>query len=332
MAGTRLLDQVRERIRYLHYSLRTEQAYVRWIRQFIRATGLRHPRDCGVHEVEAFLSSLANDRKVSASTHRQALHALLFLYKEVLDVDLPWLQEIGRPQARKRIPVVPSTDEVARLLSQLTGELGLLGRLLYGTGLRLSEGLSLRVKDLDFERRLIVVREGKGGKDRVVMMPGSLLVALQAQLDRARELWDRDRAANTAGVWMPDSLGRKYPRAAYSWNWFWVFPAPKVSTDPRTGVIQRHHLFEQRLQRELKRAVSASGIVKPVTVHTLRHSFATHLLQRGTDIRTVQKLLGHSDVSTTMLYTHVLEFAGGGVASPLDDLVVASAGPQSRRP
>jgi integron integrase len=329
LTAARLLDQVRERIRYLHYSLRTEQAYVRWIRQFIRSTGLRHPRECGVHEVEAFLSSLANDRKVSASTHRQALHALLFLYKEVLDVDLPWLQEIGRPQTRKRIPVVLTSDEVARVLSQLTGDLGLLARLLYGTRLRLSEGLSLRVKDLDFERRLIVVREGKGGKDRVVMLPGSLHVPLQAQLDRARELWDRDRAANTGGVWMPDSLERKYPRAAYSWNWFWVFPAPKASTDPRTGVIQRHHLFEQRLQRELKRAVSASGIVKVVTVHTLRHSFATHLLQRGTDIRTVQKLLGHSDVSTTMIYTHVLEFAEGAITSPSDDLVVASAGPES---
>jgi integrase len=203
LTATRLLDQVRERIRYLHYSLRTEQAYVRWIRQFVRSTGLRHPRQCGVREIEAFLSSLANDRKVSASTHRQALHALLFLYKEVLDVDLPWLQEIGRPQTRKRIPVVLTTDEVTRVLSQLTGELGLLARLLYGTGLRLSEGLSLRVKDLDFERRLIVVREGKGGKDRVVMLPGSLLVPLQAQLDRAREQWDRDRAANTGGVWMP---------------------------------------------------------------------------------------------------------------------------------
>jgi len=321
LTSGRLLDQVRERIRYLHYSLRTEQAYVRWVRVFVRWTGLRHPQECGVREVEGFLSWLANERKVSASTHRQALHALLFLYRDVLDIDLPWLQEIGRPQTRRRIPVVLSADEVTRILALLSGELGLLARLLYGTGLRLIEGLSLRVKDLDFERQVIVVREGKGGKDRVVMLPSALDTALQLQLDRARELWARDRAAGVGGVWMPDALARKYPRAGYSWAWFWVFPAPTTSTDPRSGVICRHHLFEQRLQRELKRVVGQSGIVKPVTVHTLRHSFATHLLQRGTDIRTVQKLLGHSDVSTTMIYTHVLELSGGGVRSPLDDLV-----------
>jgi len=320
LTSTRLLEQVRERIRYLHYSLRTEQAYVRWVRLFVRWSGLRHPRECEHRDVEAFLSFLANERHVAASTHRQALHALLFLYKEVLDLDLPWLQEIGRPQPRKRIPVVLTTDEVARLLAVITGELGLLARLLYGTGLRLAEGLGLRVKDIDFERQLIVVREGKGGKDRVVMLPRSLASALRAQLSHARELWARDRASGARGVWMPDALERKYPRAGVSWSWFWVFPAPKMSVDPRDGVIRRHHLYEQRLQREMKRAVAAAGIVKPVTVHTLRHSFATHLLQRGTDIRTVQKLLGHADVSTTMIYTHVLEFAEGGVASPLDDL------------
>ena len=183
--------------------------------------------------------------------------------------------------------------------------------------------MSLRVKDLDFERQVIVVRQGKGGKDRVVMLPSALDTALRLQLDRARELWARDRVTGAGGVWMPDALARKYPRAGYSWAWFWVFPAPTTSTDPRSGVICRHHLFEQRLQRELKRVVLLSGIVKPVTVHTLRHSFATHLLQRGTEIRTVQKLLGHSAVSTTMIYTHVLELAGGGVRSPLDDLVAA---------
>jgi integron integrase len=325
LASTRLLDQVRERIRYLHYSLRTEQAYVRWVRLFVRWSGMRHPRQLGQAEVEAFLSMLANDRKVAASTHRQALHALLFLYREVLELELPWLQQIGRPQARKRLPVVLTGEEVARLLSLMTGDVGLAARLLYGTGLRLAEGLNLRIKDIDFARKVIFVREGKGGKDRVVMLPDSLHNSLQQQFHQSREIWTRDRALGTGGVWMPDALERKFPRAGYSWGWFWVFPAPKTSVDPRDGVIRRHHLHEQRIQRELKRAVSAASIDKPVSVHTLRHSFATHLLQRGTDIRTVQKLLGHSDVSTTMIYTHVLEVASGGVSSPLDDLMAASS-------
>ncbi len=325
MPPPRLLDQVRERIRYLHYSWRTEQAYLRWIRFFIRWSGMRHPRELGGQEVAGFLSMLVSERNASASTHRQALHALLFMYREVLEVDLPWLQEIGRPQPRKRLPVVLTADEVRRLLAALTGELGLLARLLYGTGLRLSEGLSLRVKDVEFERRVIIVREGKGGKDRVVMLPASLALDLQAQMARAKEIWTRDCALGMGGVSMPDALERKSPRAGQSWGWFWVFPSPRTSTDPRTGVIRRHHLFEQRLQRGLKEAVQMAGIHKPVTVHTLRHSFATHLLQRGTDIRTVQKLLGHSDVSTTMIYTHVVDLADGVVASPLDDLAVNGA-------
>jgi integron integrase len=318
------LDQVRERIRYMHYSLRTEQAYVRWVRLFVRWSGMRHPRELGAAEVEAFLTFLANDRKAAASTHRQALHALLFLYREVLDLELPWLQQIGRPQPTKRLPVVLNHDEVAAILGCMTGEVGLVARLLYGSGMRLSEGLNLRVKDLDFTRKVVFVRQGKGGKDRVVMLPGSLVDPLHEQLHRARELWARDRALVTGGVWMPDALERKYPRAGYSWGWFWVFPAPKPSVDPRDGVIRRHHLHEQRLQRELKRAVADAGIDKPVCVHTLRHSFATHLLQRGTDIRSVQKLLGHSDVSTTMIYTHVLEVAGGSIGSPLDELVATA--------
>jgi len=320
LQSTRLLDQVRERIRYLHYSLKTEMAYTFWIRTFIRWSGLRHPREMGQPEVEAFLTMLASERKVAASTHRQALHALLFLYKEVLDLELPWLQAIGRPAQRKRLPVFLGADELQRLFLFLEGEERLLAQVLYGTGMRLSEGLSLRVKDIDFERQVIVVREGKGGKDRVVMLPKVVAPALKEQLARARALWGADRAAGRGGVAMPDSMERKYPRAGESWAWFWVFPAAQHAVDPRNGVVRRHHLYPQRLQRAIKRAVARAEIHKPVSVHTLRHSFATHLLQSGADIRTVQELLGHSDVSTTMIYTHVLKLAGGTLASPLDSL------------
>jgi integron integrase len=318
LQATRIMAQLRERIRYLHYSLRTEEAYVHWTRFFIHFHGLKHPRDMGKPEIEAFLSMLATERKVSVSTHRQALSALLFLYKEVLGQDLPWLDEIGRPQYKKRIPAVLTIPEVHRLLTFLDGEVGLIVRLLYGTGMRLMEGLSLRVKDVDFDRHAIVVREGKGAKDRVVMLPRTLVELLQKQLARSRALWESDRAAQRPGVSMPDALERKYPRAGQSWPWHWVFPAPKLSIDPRSGIERRHHLFEERLSRALKRATVHAGIDKQVSAHTLRHSFATHLLQAGTDIRTVQELLGHSDVSTTMIYTHVLKVAAGGTHSPLD--------------
>ena len=327
----RLLQAFVERLRYLHYSLRTEQAYVHWVRAFVHWSGRRHPREMGGAEVEAFLGMLANERKVSVSTHRQALSALLFLYKEVLGVELPWMAEIGRPLAPRRIPVVLTPAEVAAVLARLDGVSGLLARLLYGSGMRLLEGLRLRVKDVDFDRHLIVVREGKGGKDRVVMLPRALDAALHAQFDAARRCWQADRDAGRAGVWLPHALAVKYPRAAHSWGWFWVFPSPALSLDPRAeegeggaGGPRRHHLHEKRLQRDLKAAVAAAGIVKPATVHTLRHSFATHLLQSGTDIRTVQELLGHSDVSTTMIYTHVLKLAAGTTASPLDALPVAA--------
>ena len=327
----RLLQAFVERLRYLHYSLRTEQAYVHWVRAFVHWSGRRHPREMGGAEVEAFLGMLANERKVSVSTHRQALSALLFLYKEVLGVELPWMAEIGRPLASRRIPVVLTPAEVAAVLARLDGVSGLLARLLYGSGMRLLEGLRLRVKDVDFDRHLIVVREGKGGKDRVVMLPRALDAALHAQLDAARRCWQADRDAGRAGVWLPHALAVKYPRAAQSWGWFWVFPSPALSLDPRAeegeggaGGPRRHHLHEKRLQRDLKAAVAAAGIVKPATVHTLRHSFATHLLQSGTDIRTVQELLGHSDVSTTMIYTHVLKLAAGTTASPLDALPAAA--------
>lgn len=326
--SARLLDQVRERLRYLHYSLKTEKAYLYWIRFFIlwsaaQGAGMRHPRDMGAKEVEAFLSMLANVRKVSASTHNQALSAVLFVYREVMNIDLPWLNDIGRPKQTKRIPTVMTKDEVAGLLAQMEGITALLARLLYGTGMRLMEGLRLRIKDVDFDRQVIIVREAKGNKDRVVMLPRSLAPTLRHQMLAARSQWEADRQAQRGGVETPHALELKYPKVGYTWAWFWMFPSPTLSVDPRTGVERRHHLFEERLQRALKRAVAQAGITKPVSVHTLRHSFATHLLQAGTDIRTVQELLGHSDVSTTMIYTHVLKVAAGGTASPLDALAVA---------
>ena len=326
----RLLDAMRDQIRYLHYSLRTEHAYVQWVRAFIRFHGLRHPRDLGPADVEAFLTSLAVDRQVSPSTHQQALSALLFLYQKVLRLDLPWMGEIGRPRDARRLPVVLSTHEIAALLAQLDtadphGPVpqGLIARLLYGTGMRLLEGLRLRVKDIDFDRRAIVVREGKGFKDRVVMLPAALELPLRAQLARAHAVWTADRAQGLPGVHVPDALARKYRRAAESWAWHWVFPQARLAADPRAskgqeGAFRRHHVLEGNVQRAFKHALKAAGIHKPASPHTLRHSFATHLLQSGYDIRTVQELLGHADVSTTMIYTHVLRLGGGAVRSPLD--------------
>lgn len=322
LQSVRLLDQVRERIRYLHYSLSTEQVYVYWVRFFIRWSGrggqMVHPRNIGAPGVEAFLSMLANERKVSASTHNQALSALLFLYREVLAIDLPWMDGIKRPAHTKRIPSVLTKEEVAGVLTQMDGVTALLARLLYGTGMRLMEGMRLRVKDVDFDRHVIIVREAKGNKDRVVMLPRSLAPALRLQMLAARAMWEADRQAQRGGVEVPHALDVKYPKVGYTWAWFWMFPSPTLSIDPRTGVERRHHLYEDRVQRALKKAVASAGIHKPVSVHTLRHSFATHLLQAGTDIRTVQELLGHSDVSTTMIYTHVIKVAAGGTASPLD--------------
>jgi integron integrase len=326
LQSTRLLAQVRERARYLHYSQRTEKAYVYWVRFFIRWHGMRHPRDMRAPEVEAFLAMLATQRRVSASTHNQALSALLFLYRQVLGTDLPWLQDLQRPGHARRIPAVLTPGEVQALLSAMDGLTGLVARLLYGTGMRLLEALRLRVKDVDFDRSVIVVREAKGNKDRVVMLPQSLALALRAQLADARAHWLRDHRSGHAGVDVPHALERKYPRIGETWGWFWLFPSPTLSVDPTTGAERRHHFYEDRLQRALKRAVAASGLDRRVSAHTLRHSFATHLLQRGTDIRTVQELLGHSDVSTTMIYTHVLKLAAGGTASPLDNLAALPPG------
>jgi integron integrase len=328
--SVRLLDQLRNHIRYRHYSLRTEEAYVHWVRAFIRFHGLRHPQAMGQAEIESFLTWLAAERQVSPSTHKQALSALLFLYQHVLgQKDLPWMSELGRPKRQVRLPVVLSHAEVSRLLVALPQEHRLVGRLLYGTGMRLLEGLRLRVKDIDFARRVIIVRDGKGGKDRVVMLPAALEGPLKAQLRVAHGLHRADREAGLAGVHLPHALARKYTRAADSWAWFWVFPQAAVSLDPRSTAAgadgrrerRRHHVQDQAFQRAFKRSLQEAHVAKPATPHTLRHSFATHLLQAGVDIRTVQELLGHSDVSTTMIYTHVLRLGSSGVRSPLDDLV-----------
>jgi len=320
LKASRLLDQLRERIRMMHYSLRTEQAYLYWCRTFIRFHGLKHPATMGGPEVEAFLTHLAADRGLAPSSHRQALSALLFLYGKVLGQQLPWMQDIGRPVPKRRLPVVLSVDEVAAVLGHMVGEHQLLARLLYGTGLRISEALALRVKDIDFAQRAIYVRHGKGGKDRVVMLPASLVPGLRDQLAAGRRVWWEDVEAGRAGVELPYALERKYPRAGSSWGWFWLFAQDHHSTDPRSGIVRRHHLYDETFQRAFKRAVQLAGIHKPATPHTLRHCFATHLLQGGSDIRTVQELLGHADVATTMIYTHVLRMGGGAVRSPLDAL------------
>jgi integron integrase len=320
LTSTRLLDQVRERIRYLHYSLRTEEAYVYWTRRFIKFHGLRHPREMGVKEVEAFLLFLATEKQVAAATHKQALAGILFLYRQVLDTDLPWMNEIGRPKTRVRIPVVLSRMEIARLFAVMEGHHGLIAKVLYGMGLRLMECLRLRVKDIDFDRKVVIVRKGKGNKDRVVMLPSALIQPLREQLSLSRALWAADRAAGRSGVWLADALARKYPRASESWAWHWAFPSATLSVDPRSGTDRRHHQYEQTIGRAIGQAVVRAQIEKKVTAHTLRHSFATHLLDSGVDIRRIQELLGHSDVSTTMIYTHVLSSSAAGTCSPLDAL------------
>ena len=316
----RLLDQVRERIRVKHYSLRTEKAYVDWVRRYVVFHERRHPREMGAAQVEAFLSYLAVRRHVSASTQNQAKAALLFLYKEVFDTALPWLEEIVQARVARRLPVVLTSREVKSLLDQLNGTMWLVASLLYGTGMRLLEGLRLRVKDVEFERREIVVREGKGNKDRVTVLPENLMLPLRDQIARAKRLHDADLAGAFGDVEMPYALDIKYPQAGRQWGWQYVFPGLSRSADPRSGVIRRHHLYEQTIQRAVKGAAERAGIAKPVSPHVLRHSFATHLLQSGHDIRTVQELLGHASVETTMIYTHVLNKGGRGVKSPLDDL------------
>jgi integron integrase len=311
---------MRGAIRLRHYSLRTEDTYVHWVRRFILFHGKRHPESMGAAEVQAFLTHLAVERNVSASTQNQAKSALLFLYKEVLQVQLPWLDEVVGAKDRDRLPVVLTPNEVKALLNELNGTSWLLASLLYGTGMRLLEGLRLRVKDVDFERRELIVRSGKGAKDRVTVLPENLMLPLRDQLSRAKVRHDRDLEAGFGSVWMPDALAIKYPSASRSWGWQWVFPSTTRSTDPRSGEIHRHHLHEATVQKAVATAARRAGIIKPCSPHVLRHSFATHLLQAGYDIRTVQELLGHSDVKTTMIYTHVLNRGGRAVRSPFDQI------------
>ena len=314
----RLLDEVRRRMRLRHYSLRTEQAYTGWIRRYILMNGKRHPRDMGAGEVERFLSDLATRGHVSASTQNQALSALLFLYREILGVDLPWMENVVRAKRPCRLPVVLSQSETRRLLAAMEGRPWLLARLLYGTGMRLMECLRLRVKDVDFTRNEITVRNGKGGKDRRTMLPRSLVEPLQREIARARSLHEQDLIAGFGATRLPHALARKYPNAVREFGWQFVFPSMRRSIDPLGGGERRHHFDDAVLARALKRARKHAQIDKPVSAHTLRHSFATHLLEAGPDIRTIQELLGHKDVATTQIYTHVLNRGGRGVFSPLD--------------
>jgi len=317
----KLLDQVRGKIRLKHYSIRTEQAYTDWIKRFILHFGKTHPRDMGAAEVEQFLTHLAVHGNVAASTQNQARCALLFLYKEVLAIELPWLANVEQAKTPKRLPVVLNRDEIQAILSRLTGTHWLIASLLYGTGMRIMECLRLRVQDVDFKRREILIRDGKGFKDRVTMLPMSLVATLQTHLLKVRELHEGDIKQDFGAVYMPNALERKYLNAAKEWRWQYVFPATRLSTDPRSGSVRRHHVQEQAIQRAVKQAVRDVDLTKAATPHTFRHSFATHLLEGGYDIRTVQELLGHSDVSTTMIYTHVLNKGGKGVTSPLDQLL-----------
>ena len=314
----KLLDQVREQIRLRHYSIRTEAVYLEWVKRYIRFHKYRHPQEMGGPEVEAFLSDLAVRRDVSASTQNQALSAILFLYKQVLQIELPWMDGVIRAGRPQRLPVVLTREEVASVLAQLDGTLWLIASLLYGSGMRLMEVLRLRVKDVEFARLEILIRDGKGQKDRVTMLPRKLAAPLELHLQRVRALHEQDLREGYGRANLPHALARKYPNAAAEWGWQFVFPSVNRSEDPRSGGIFRHHLHEKTIQRAVRNAVRRVGLHKPATPHTLRHSFATHLLESGQDIRTVQELLGHSDVKTTQIYTHVLNRGGLGVLSPLD--------------
>jgi integron integrase len=317
----RLLDRVRAAVRTRHYSRRTEEAYLGWTKRFILFHRKRHPAAMGPDEVNAFLSHLAVDGNVSASTQAQALSALVFLYRHVLDDPLPWIDDIVRASRPRKLPVVLSREEVGSVLGAMSGTPRLVAAVLYGGGLRLLEALRLRIKDVDFAARLLVVREGKGAKDRRTMLPDSLQQALHAQVELVRRIHAKDLAAGRGEVWLPDALARKFANAGRELGWQYVFPASRRAIDPRSGIERRHHLDESAVQRAVKEAVRTAGIHKHAGCHTLRHSFATHLLEDGYDIRTIQELLGHKDVKTTMIYTHVLQRAGGrGVRSPLDAL------------
>lgn len=314
----RLEEDFRAAIRVRGYSYATEQSYWGWVRQFIIFHAKRHPRELGAADVQMFLEYLSVERTVSASTQAQALNALVFLYKQVLDSPLGEIGDFARARRPRKVPVVLSVEEVRALLAGLDGTARLMAQLLYGAGLRLMECVRLRVKDVDLQRGVITLQDTKGGHGRVTMLPEAVRVDLRLQLAKARGCWQADRAADLPGVHLPDALARKFPDAEKTWHWYWLFPSLAVSTDPRTGLTRRHHMYEDSLQRAVKRAAAAAGIAKTVGPHVLRHSFATHLLESGTDIRTLQTLLGHRDVATTMIYTHVTKLPGVGVRSPLD--------------
>ncbi len=314
----RLLDRVRAAIRVRHYSRRTEEAYVGWIRRYIFFHNKRHPSSMGAEEINVFLTHLAVEGEVASATQSQALSALLFLYRDVLDEDPGWIGDVVRARRPKKLPVVLVREEVRAVLAQMRGTPRLVAALLYGGGLRLLEGLRLRVKDVDFLAGEIVVREGKGAKDRRTMLPAALREPLERQLRAARSTHEGDLAAGFGHVWLPDALDRKYPGAATEWGWQYVFPATGRSLDPRSSMVRRHHLDESTVQKAVHTAYLAAGVTKAANCHSLRHSFATHLLEDGYDIRTIQELMGHADVKTTMIYTHVLNKGGSGVRSPLD--------------
>ena len=316
--GRGLFEVARERIRTRHLAFRTEQAYLYWMRRYVKFHGRRHPRDMGAAEVEAFLTHLAVGAKVGASTQNQALQALLFLYRQVLGIELPWLENVTRASRPKRLPVVLSVAEVRSVLAQLDGTAWLLANVLYGGGLRLMEAHRLRVKDLVIERGEINVRDAKGGKDRVTVLPLTIVPQIREHLAKLFARFERQRKLNEPGVSLPTALARKYPNAAIEWGWQWIFPASSLCRDPYTGRPTRHHQHEKMLQRAVQIAVRKAGILQPASCHTFRHCFATHLLEAGSDIRTVQELLGHADVRATMIYTHVTRKGAMGVKSPLD--------------
>jgi len=318
----KLLEQVRDAIRARHYSLRTEEAYVRWVKRFILFHDKRHPRDMGLQEVQQFLTHLAVEGHVAASTQSQALSALLFLYQQVLKQDIGWIEEVVRAKPPQRMPVVLTSDEVAAVLRQLAGTPWIMATLLYGAGLRLMECVRLRVKDVDFAYHQIVVRDGKGQKDRVTMLPQQVKEPLQQHIQAVQQLHEADLQAGAGHVYLPYALARKYPYAAKEWGWQYVFPARNLSVDPRSGITRRHHVDPSVINKAIKVAVRRAGLTKHISAHPFRHAFATHLLQRGTDIRTMQQLLGHNDLATTMISTHILQQGGQGIQSPLDDLGV----------
>jgi integron integrase len=317
-APPKLLDRVRWHLRVKHYSLRTEELYLHWIRRFILFHQKRHPQEMGEEEIAAFLSHLAIDGHVAAATQNQAFSALLFLYQQVLDRKLNYVTGVERVKRPPKLPVVLTRREAHAIIAQLPAGYRLMGELLYGSGLRLLECLRLRIKDIDFGYEQIIVRDGKGLRERRTLLPTRLKQPLREHLHRVREIHQRDLAHGRGAVYLPFALKRKYPSAALDWRWQWVFPAARLSVDPRSGEMRRHHVHEKNLQNAVKHAISAAGVTKAASCHTFRHSFATHLLEAGYDIRTVQELLGHKDVSTTMIYTHVLNKPGLGIRSPLD--------------